>query len=204
AKRVSTKFLQKSIGQHKRDHRFAGNSRRRNHTPIRPLIRCLHRLLSYHVRRSKRATQRRNRLQVPAHNHIFPVRDSAFEPPPAIRPPHKLLRSFTVRNLVLHFASERSRRQNPNANLSAFHRLNAHHRLRQPPIQLFLPLCVRTHSNGNVVRDHFKDSTNRIPCFQHCVHFHFHLLLQRAINAPQRRIQIPANLLDLVPTRLPL
>src|SRR5579871_482757 len=203
AERVSPKFLQKSVGQHKRDHRFACHSRCRNDAPVRSLIGRRNGLFRDHIRRLQRTTQRRNRLQVPAHDHILAVRYAAFQPASTIRTPRKLPLCFVVGNLVLHFAAKRTRRQNPRADLHAFHCLNAHHRLRQPPIQLFVPLRVRAQSNRHVVRHNLKHTTHRVARLQHRIHFFLHLFLQRRIHAPQRRFQIPANLLDLVPTRLP-
>src|SRR2546430_5467599 len=76
--RVSPKFLQKSIRQHKCDHGFPGDCPGRHHAPIRPLVRRLHRLLRHHVCRVQRLPQRRNRFQVPANHHVFTVRDPAF------------------------------------------------------------------------------------------------------------------------------
>src|SRR6266849_1307559 len=50
SQRVSTKFLQKSIGQHKGYHGLARHPARRHHAPVGTLISGAHRLLGHHVR----------------------------------------------------------------------------------------------------------------------------------------------------------
>src|ERR1700738_2923196 len=81
---VSSKFLQKSIGEHKSNHRFAGNPRSGHDTPIGALVRGLHGLLGDHVCGAKGAAQRGDGFQVAAHDHVFAVGDAAFEAAGAI------------------------------------------------------------------------------------------------------------------------
>src|SRR5882724_4949523 len=93
---VPSKFLQKSIGEHKGYHCFASYSGGRHDAPVRALISCLHGLLRDHVRGAESAPQRRNRFQIAAHNHVFAIGDAAFESTSAIRRAAKFLRSLVV------------------------------------------------------------------------------------------------------------
>src|SRR6266436_4346596 len=77
--RVSSKFLQKSIGEHKGYHRFASDACRGDDTPVRALVGGLHGLLGNHIGGAEGATKRGDGLEVAADDYVFAVGDAAFE-----------------------------------------------------------------------------------------------------------------------------
>src|SRR5438477_240808 len=76
---VTSKFLQKSIGEDKSNHGLGGNSSGGDHTPIGTFIGGLYRFLSDHVGGFQRAAESGDRFQVAANNHVFAIGDAAFE-----------------------------------------------------------------------------------------------------------------------------
>ncbi len=79
--------------------------------------------------------------------------------------------------------------------------MNAHQRLRQPAIQLFVPLRVAAQANGNVVGDDLKNPADGVAGLERGVHFGFHFFLRGGIHAAQRRIQIGSDRLNFLPGR---
>src|SRR5207249_9898831 len=106
--------------------------------------------------------------------HVFAIRDAAFQSSRAVRGTPEPSRRLFIKNLILHFAAEGARRRHPSADLHRLHRLHAHQRLRQPPIQFFVPLRVASHPHGNIVRSDFKNSAHRVARFTDSVNFRFH------------------------------
>ena len=49
------------------------------------------------------------------------------------------------------------------------------------------------------MRDDFEDAANRVVGFENRVHFRFHFLLRGGVGASQRRIQVRANGMNLLP-----
>src|SRR5580704_2880990 len=141
-KGISSKFLQKSIRQHKCDHRFSGHCPRGDDAPVRALVSCRNGFFGHHVSRMKCLAQRRNGFQVAAYDDIFPVGDAAFEATRTVCRPSEAPRSFFVGNFVLNFAAVRARRSYARADLNRLDGLHAHKRLRKPPVEFFVPLSV--------------------------------------------------------------
>src|SRR4029077_6834105 len=77
--RVSSKFLQKSIGEHKGNHGLAGDPGGGDDAPVGALVGGLHRFLGDHVGSAQGAAQRGDGLEVAAHDYVFTVGDAAFE-----------------------------------------------------------------------------------------------------------------------------
>src|SRR5208282_5062775 len=197
--RISSKFLQKSIREHKCHHCFSGNTPGRHHAPVGTLVSCLHRLLGHHVHGAQRLAQRRNGLQESANDHILPIGDAALEPARAIRGSPEFPRALVIRDFVLHFAAEGTRGENPGADLDGFNRLHAHQRLRQPAVQLFIPLCVRAEADGHGMSHDLKYAADGVSRFQRCIHLGHHFGLHCRIHAAQRRFDIRIQRANFVP-----
>src|SRR5229473_1725933 len=198
--RISSEFLQKSIGKHKGDHRFTDDARRGNHAPVGALVGGLHRLLGDHVSSAEGAAQRGDRLQVAAHDHVFAVGDAAFETAGAIGRAAEAVHGFIVGDFVLHFAAVGAGGGDAGANFDAFDGLDAHYRLREAAVELFVPLCVAAEADGDVVSDDLEDAADGVTGFERGIDFGLHFILHGGINTAQRGIEVRVDCEDFLPT----
>src|SRR5579859_4832912 len=77
--RVASKFLQKSIGEHKSNHGFANDAGGGDDAPVGALVGGLHGGLGDHVSGAQGAPQGGDGLEVAAHDDVFTIGDAAFE-----------------------------------------------------------------------------------------------------------------------------
>src|SRR5712692_1966029 len=197
--RISSKFLQKSIGEHKSNHRFADNSGRGDDAPVGALVSGLHRLFGDHIGGAEGAAERGDRLEVTADNDVFAVGDAAFEPASAIGAAAETPGGFVVGNFVLHFAAVGARGGYARADFHGFDGLDAHHGLRQTAVEFFIPLRVAAEAHGNLARDDFEDAADGVAGLERGVDLGFHFVLRGGIHAAQRRINVGVYGEDFVP-----
>ncbi len=183
---VTTKFLQKSIGEDKCHHGFRGDGTGGNDAPVGTLISGLDGFLSDHIGGAQGAAECGDWLQVAAHDDVFAIGDAAFEAAGAIGRARKFLRGLVVENFVLDFAAETARSENAGADFNTFYGLDAHYGLRKFAVESFIPLGVRAEADGNVVGDDFKNAADSVACFQNGVDFGFHFFLCCGVDAAER------------------
>ena len=73
------------------------------------------------------------------------------------------------------------------ADLDALHGVDAHHRLRQLPVQLAIPHHVRTKPDRHSRRHHLEDASQRIPGFPSGIDRPHHSLAGFRVGAADRR-----------------
>ena len=72
--------------------------------------------------------------------------------------------------------------------------------MREPAIELFIPLRMAAEPHGNVVRNHFEYAANGIAEFVDGVHFGFHFTWRAAsMQRTERRIEVGARGANLFP-----
>src|SRR3954454_5663208 len=77
--RIAAELVERGPGERKRDHRFAGDTCRWNHTDITAFVGGLDGLARLEVHAFQRTTKRGDRLQIPAHHNVFAIRDSTLD-----------------------------------------------------------------------------------------------------------------------------
>ena len=68
-------------------------------------------------------------------------------------------------NLIMNLRAASPRHLEAEADLDAFHRLNAHQRLRQPAVELAIPLRVRAQTRRQSQSDDFEDTAQSVAFF---------------------------------------
>ena len=110
----------------------------------------------------QRTPQGGDGLEVAAHHHVFAVGDAAFQPAGVVAGSGEAAALGIVANLVVDFGTKGGGARYAGADFDCLHRLNRKHRLRQPPVQLLIPVRVRAQPRRNVVRHHLEDAAQGI------------------------------------------
>ncbi len=117
---------------------------------------------------------------------------------PPSRPPARLVGRRMPRSpgagvgvgddLVVHLRSWPARAVDAVADGDGFDRRNRHQRLRQPAVELAIPLGVAPEPDRHVARDHFEGPAQRVAGRAGGVDGRHHLLLERRLGTLQRRV----------------
>src|SRR4029077_12660872 len=99
-------------------------------------------------------------------DHVFAVGDAAFETAGAIGRTAKAARKFIVGDFVLHFAAVGAGGGDARADFDTLDGLDAHYRLREAAVELFVPLCVAAQADGDIARDDFKNAADGVAGFE--------------------------------------
>src|SRR4030095_9489247 len=127
---VTTKFLQKSIGEDKSNHSFTGDRPGGEDAQVGTLVSGLDGLLGDHVGGAEGAAEGGDRLQVAANNDVFAVGDAAFQAAGSVGGGGNFAGVFVLENFVLYSAAEGAGSEYACADFDAFDSLNAHYGLR--------------------------------------------------------------------------
>ena len=74
------------------------------------------------------------------------------------------------------------------ADLDALHRLDAHERLGEQPVDLAVPVHVRAEADRHTVAEHLDDPAERVADLRRRLHRRDHRGLGRGVEAPHRRL----------------
>ena len=169
------------------DHRFADDGRRRHRADVAALDGGRRVLQRVQVHRSQRLHQRGDRLHEPGDAHVLAVGDAAFEAAGIVgRPDRKIGVMRRRQDLVVDARAGAERDLRADADADGLDGVNAHHRLREPAIELAIPLHVGAEAGRDAGGDHFERAAERVAGLFGGIDGRNHLLLQFRIGAAQR------------------
>src|SRR5581483_6024677 len=187
--RVATELPHRLVREHERDHRLGDDTRRGHRGHVGALLEG-HRLgLRLGVDRAQhRTVQRRERLHRDPGDEQLPGGHPALRATRAVRRAPVLARVRVPQDLVVRLAAGQTGHREPVADLDALHRLDAHERLREEPVDLAVPVDVRPETGRHAVAEHLHHATERVTDLRGRLHRGHHLVLGLRVEAPHGRV----------------
>src|SRR5437879_4243646 len=160
--RVATELLEEELGHDERHDRFRDDGGRRNRHDVGPLDRGGGLVLGRDIDRMERAHEGRQRLEGRPDHEGRAARHTPFGAPGVVGSPFEAGPLVEV-DLVVHGRSAPSCALEAEADLDPLGGLHAHERVREPAVELAVPLGVAPEPGGQTHDERLDHAAQRIP-----------------------------------------
>src|SRR6185436_5776834 len=158
---IAAELLQEGPGQHDGHHRLADDTRRRHGHHVAALHHRLHRFLVLDIHRAEGPAQRRDGLHGGSHDHRLAIGDAALETARAVGAPGEPARGIE-KDLVVDLRSRAARRLEAHAHLGALDGMNGAEGLREPSVELAVPVHVGAQAHRTAKGHHLEHSAQGV------------------------------------------